>query len=317
VNEFGIINHYFKQLCQQHTLLKLGIGDDAAVIEVPVDNHLAISTDALVSGVHFLPDWDAFDIAYKAMAVNISDMAAMGAIPKWVSIALCLPKPDTAWLERFYLGLKTLLERFNVSLIGGDLTKGPLTISVTIQGLVPKNQFLTRHGALPGDSVYVTGFLGAAGFAVNNLVDNRLAAEDFEQVVDKLKHPEPRVEHGQALLNLASAAIDISDGLAQDLNHICTASGVAARLDKSALPIDALVCAYLKEDAFDFALGSGDDYELCFTVSEDNCLVLEKKLSSLGFNYHKIGEIEEGEGIRIIDEEGNSRSIMPKGYQHF
>ncbi len=246
--------------------LVLGIGDDAACLDIPPDSHLLISTDTLVSGVHFLPQWNPYDIACKSVMVNISDMAAMAADPRWATMALTLPEVDSAWLESFSQGLQDSLKRFNVELIGGDTTKGPLSITLTIMGLVPKGSAVCRSGAQVGDTVYVSGMLGAAALAVTQLQQTDINTEDNAALMSKLLHPHPRVDLNPILRRFASAAIDISDGLSADLNHICVASGVGACLNAEDIPIAPLVKHYLQDKALDLALTGGDDYELCFTV---------------------------------------------------
>lgn len=316
MNEFALIKQFFQSLkAKDHNVL-VGSGDDAAVLSVPNNYELAVSTDALVSGVHFLADWDPFDIAYKVIAVNVSDMAAMGATPKWVSMALCLPDVDSHWLQRFSDGIKHLLELYQIDLIGGDLTRGPLTITVTIQGLLPQGMRLCRNQAKEGDSIYVTGYLGGAALAVANLFDNQIG-DDLATVLALLKQPSARVEHGLTLLPYANAAIDISDGFSADLNHICQASSVGARLYETQIPIHPVVTKHLGKKACRYALQGGDDYELCFTVRADNKKAAEDALTNNHLNFYEVGIIERSPGLKLIDESGLSQSFEPTGYQHF
>lgn len=317
MNEFGLIKHFFQSLSQPDASVIVDSGDDAAIVTVAKGYQLAISTDALVSGVHFLPQWDGYDVAIKSLAVNLSDMAAMGAIPKWVNIALCLPDKDMVWLERFSLGLADMLSQYKVSLIGGDLTQGPLTIAVTIQGWVANDKYLTRSQASVGDSIFVTGTLGAAKLAVENLQQCRLSDADFEHIMNKLQHPVPRIEHGQVLIDYASAAIDISDGLKADLNHICKGSGVGATLYREAIPVDQVLKRNKPNSCIEDALSGGDDYELCFCVSQSNKHSMEQALKAQNLPYYEIGCIEQQPGLRLQDNSGYCIPIKPDGYQHF
>ena len=221
-----------------------GIGDDAACLQIPAGTNLLVSTDTFVSGVHFLPEWYAYDIAFKSVMVNISDMAAMAAQPCWLTLALTLPELNQVWLESFVQGLKDSLNEFNIDLIGGDTTHGPLSITLTIMGLTPEGQALRRCGAKPGDIILVSGELGAAALAVKLLTKAAVPEEDKAELMAKLLHPKPRVDLIDFLRAFATSAIDISDGLSADLNHICVASGVGACLTKMAIPVYALLNKY-------------------------------------------------------------------------
>ena len=265
--EFSLIKQYFTSQPVKRKDVSTGIGDDCAILTVPEKQQVAISTDTLVSGIHFLPTISPEDLAYKALAVNISDLAAVGADPAWASLALTLPKVDNDWLEAFSRSLFALAEYYSIQLIGGDTTKGPLSLTITIQGLVPQGMALLRSGAKIGDWIYVTGFLGdsAAGLAVlqNRLQPSQPESRDY--FITRHLRPQPRLLQGQALRSLASAAIDISDGLISDLNHILTASGCGARINLDALPYStAMKSQVSKEQAEIWALSGGEDYELCF-----------------------------------------------------
>ncbi|MBA2653170.1 MAG: thiamine-phosphate kinase [Tatlockia sp.] len=317
MDEFSLIDKFFKTPALSRDDVVFGIGDDAACLNVPSDKQLVVSTDTLVADVHFLSTWDAYDIACKAVMVNISDIAAMAATPCWVTLALTLPEFDQSWLERFSQGLSDSLKQFGIALIGGDTTHGPLSITLTILGLVPRSKALRRSGAKPGDKIYVSGDLGAAALAVAFLTEDMSEKDEKKVLMQKLLHPYPRVDLVEILQACASSAIDISDGLSADLNHICLASNLGACLSYQAIPVHPLVKKYQAENAVSFALSGGDDYELCFTVPEEK----EKKLVSLlekaGLNCFPIGEIEEKKGLRIVMETGEVNALAPLGYSHF
>lgn len=320
MNEFSLIEQFFKPLSIQSKEVLLGIGDDAACLQIPADNHLLVSTDTLVSEVHFLPTWNPYDLAYRSLMVNISDMAAMAAQPRWITLALTLPAIDKAWLASFTQGLQAALHEWNIVLIGGDTTRGPLSITITIMGLVPQGQAILRQGAKPGDTLLVSGPLGAAALAVRFLKEppqDPLSEEDQAELMKHLLHPKPRVDMIQALRSHASCAIDISDGLSADLNHLCVASGVGACLTRDAIPIHPLVKKYLGPKAIDFALTGGDDYELCFAVSTP---LLESFLAlckSANLVCYPIGVIEAEQGLRTKTAEKGCVDLTPSGYTHF
>ncbi|MFA6037361.1 MAG: thiamine-phosphate kinase [Legionellales bacterium] len=297
LKEFDIIKHYFMRNIADHPEIIQGIGDDAAVWQCE-NATLVTSVDTLVEGRHFFPDCAPEDVAYKALAVNLSDFAAMGAQPRWFTLALTLPKADAKWLEKFSESLFALAKDYNLALIGGDTTQGPLCVTIQIIGTVDKTKMLLRSGAKVGDLVYVSGILGDAGLALKDR-QNKSAQK-------KLNRPQPQVALGLALAGHAHAAIDISDGLAQDLNHILQASGVGARLHLEKLPISAQGEPLL-------ALTAGDDYELCFTIEKNNPII-----EQLTANYLLtcIGEIILEPGLRIYQ---SGQLITPAvlGWQHF
>lgn len=301
--------------------VRLGIGDDCALLTVAEKQLLAISTDTLVSGVHFLADIDPADLGYKALAVNLSDLAAMGADPVWLSLALTLPEVDKAWLKAFSDSLFEQLNYYGMQLIGGDTTRGPLSMTLTINGLIPAGRALTRGGARIGDWIYVTGTLGdsAAGLAI---LQDRLQVDDQaarEYLLKRHLRPLPRVLQGQALRDLASSAIDISDGLISDLKHVLKASECGARIELDELPMSQVVLTgHTDEDqALRWALTGGEDYELCFTVPEINRGALEVALSDLGVDYTCIGQIgPQSEGMKFYRD--NQEVELPwQGYDHF
>lgn len=317
MDEFSLIDTYFTPFVHHRSDVVFGIGDDAACLDIPAGMQLLVSCDTLIVGVHFLSDWDPYDIAYRAVMVNVSDIAAMGGYPCWVNLALTLPSPDCAWLERFSKGLHCALKKYNITLIGGDTTCGALAMTLTIHGLVPKDHAIRRNGASVGDIIYVTGELGAAALAVLHLKIDGMNEVDKDIIMEKLLHPIPRIDFARDLSTLASAAIDISDGLSADLNHICTASQVAAALVLEAIPIHPLVKKYQGNTALDFALSGGDDYELCFTVSPTNEPLLLKRLAQSNLTCYRIGVIEAGSGLRETTLTGDSQLLEPRGYRHF
>lgn len=317
MNEFSLIEHYFKSIPPKRNDVLLGIGDDAACLQIPEGMNLLVSTDTLVSGVHFLPQWNPYDIAYKAVMVNISDMAAMGAQPCWITLALTLSELNQSWLDSFAKGIKDSLGLFNVDLIGGDTTKGPLSMTLTIMGITPQGQSIRRCGAMAGDVILVSGQLGAAGLAVKLLDDQKVNSKDKMELMDKLLHPKPRIDLCPLLRKYATAAIDISDGLSADLNHICVASGVGASLFKEAIPVHPLLNKYCPEQAIDLALSGGDDYELCFTVSAQQLDSFNRELQKENLVCFPIGVIEEKPGLRIQSSGSQSEKLRPRGYSHF
>ncbi|WP_419419055.1 thiamine-phosphate kinase [Legionella sp. D16C41] len=317
MNEFKLIDVFFKKDVLARKDVIFGIGDDAACIEVPAGHQVLISTDTLVADVHFLSSWDPYIIAWKAVMVNVSDIAAMAAEPCWVSLALTLPTLDLKWLERFSLGFHAALKQYNIALIGGDTTKGPLSITLTIHGLVPSGKFVRRSGAKIGDEIWVTGQLGAAAQAVKCLEGYyQVAANDFAQLLYKLQYPKPRVDFISLLQTFATAAIDISDGLSGDLNHICEESNTGACLDLVAIPSHPLVKKYQKEKTIDFVLQGGDDYELCFTIRPDNHDSFSQALKECQLTCYQIGVIEKEKGLRG-SYNGQIKAISVQSYSHF
>lgn len=319
MDEFCLIDHFFKKQALSRDEVVYGIGDDAACVNVPSNQQLLITTDTLVAGVHFLADWDPYDIAYKAVMVNVSDIAAMAAKPCWASLALSLPKMDSAWLKGFSQGLHEALQKYAIALIGGDTTRGPLTITLTMHGLAPSGKALRRNGAKLGDKIFVSGELGAAAMAVSWLPshEKELSKDEQQTLSRKLKHPFARVDLSDILQQYAQAAIDISDGLSADLYHICDASGVGACLSLTALPIHSLVAKYQSENALSFVLGGGDDYELCFTVSPKREKDFLLALAKANLTCYPIGEIESKKGLRMMTGQGRIVSLPPQGYRHF
>lgn len=319
MDEFELISRFFKNNGITRKDVDLGIGDDGAIVTVPENCQLVVTTDTLISGVHFFPDMNPRALGHRALAVNLSDLAAMGAEPAWISLALTLPEADIQWLEEFTAGMHEIAEYFNVQIIGGDTTKGPLTISVCAKGTVPKGKALKRSGAKNGDWIYVSGPLGDSGVAIEAQKGKHdLSPRQLEAVKKRFEYPSPRVAAGQVLRGLASSAIDISDGLIADLQHILDLSDVGAIIDVEKVPVsDVLQEALTQEEYLPYALAYGDDYELLFTVPEDNKGMLEINLRQYGVEAICIGQIKGNAGeIELLKNEERFE-INQKGYQHF
>lgn len=319
VDEFSLINSYFSACGAAGNDTLLGVGDDCALLTPPVGEVLAVTTDTLLADVHFPLDSPARYIAQRALAVNLSDMAAMGATPRWFQLALTIPGADQDWLSEFSAGLHAMAGRFNCMLVGGDTTRGPLTISITLLGTVPPDKALKRSGAKPGDIIYVSGSLGdgAGGLAA---VEGRLSVdkEDAAYLEERFWQPKPRISEGLAIRTFASAAIDISDGLLADLGHIAKASQVGALLEVDQLPVSqALQRAVSVEQGRAWALAGGDDYELCFTVPTGGAAHCQRLIDAGLLMATPIGLIEEGSGVRCVDEQGLAVEVECSGYKHF
>ncbi len=318
LNEFQLIHRFFERNSRSENIT-LGVGDDAALVRVPSDHELVIAIDTLVDGVHFPVDTCAADIGYKALAVNLSDLAAMGADPSWATLALTLPESDTEWLTGFAGGFFELADEWGVSLIGGDTTHGPLTVSVQVAGHVPTGQALRRSGARVGDQIWVTGTLGDAALALAHVKDRlRLSPVSFEQSLVRLNRPTPRLREGSALREIATAAIDISDGLGADLGHVLEASSVGATLYAERLPLSKILREQFGSHMdWNLPLGGGDDYELCFTASPDKQPMIEERFHELGTACTRIGSIEEQSGLRCVMPDGKTIDPRALGYDHF
>jgi thiamine-monophosphate kinase len=318
LNEFEIIDKFFKKAYPSSKgNLILGIGDDAAIINVSEDSELVISTDTLVSGVHFFEDSSPEDIAHKALSVNLSDIAAMGALPRWISLSLTLPDNNIIWIGKFSSSFNDLAEQHSLTLIGGDLTKGPLSITVQIYGVAPKGKSLRRSGASSGDLIYVTGELGAAAYALNHIQDSETFPAITDNEMMRLKRPEARVKTGLELRDNATSCIDISDGLFADLGHILKASNVGAEVKLSHLPFSESLKNLNKDQAIELALTGGDDYELCFTLPKGLSETAINKLESL-CPIHCIGKINKNiSELSLIDDDGQPYEIKSSAYRHF
>lgn len=292
----------------------LGIGDDAAVLEPVPGRQLVVCTDTLVEAVHFPAGTDPRAIGHKSLAVNLSDLAAMGAEPEWFLLALTLPDADEQWLAAFAAGMGDLAGRTGVSLVGGDTTHGPLSITVTAAGSVAPGTALTRGGARPGDRVAVSGCPGLAAQALEALMAGK---EPPGSSLKALEYPEPRLALGQALCGLATACIDLSDGLLADLGHILAQSGVGAEIDLACLPQSGTLADLAEEQRWRLQLGGGDDYELCFTVPAEKEAELTALARSCGVGLTVIGAVTEGPDLVMRRPDGSRYEQATRGYEHF
>ncbi|CAH1198647.1 thiamine monophosphate kinase [Candidatus Nitrotoga sp. BS] len=315
-SEFDLIRRFFTRATPGAVL---GVGDDAALLHVGSGMELAVSTDMLVSGTHFFPDTDPFSLGYKALAVNLSDMAAMAAQPRWATLALSLPEVDEIWLEKFSAGLFALADEHHVELIGGDTTRGPLNLCVTIMGEVPRGAALRRSGAQVGDDVWVSGVLGDAALALAHMQGHvQLTAKDIAACTSALHQPMPRVALGLALRGVAHCAIDISDGLLADLGHILECSNAGAEIVFAALPASSAMQLYLEQPLGKHCvLAGGDDYELCFTVSVAHRSEVEKIAVNLELRLTRIGTITAEKKCIVRAADGSVVNIEEFGYDHF
>jgi len=317
--EFNLIDKYFVGRQSQRKDVYLAAGDDCALVKAPSNVQIAISTDTLVAGTHFLADANPAWVAHKALASNISDLAAMGATPAWVSFALTMPEPDEVWLAPFCDAFFKLADYFGIQLIGGDTTKGPLSLTLTVQGFVPEGKALTRSGAKVGDWVYVTGNLGDAKAGLDVILDASLRSSIVAPALERAHYlSTPRVLAGQALIGLASSAIDISDGLVSDIKHILQRSEVGVSLDVSQLPISSELVQFLddKVTAQQYALSSGEEYELCFTVPDQNSGSLQSALSHAGCKFTCIGQIRP-KGTFELHDNNQPLDWDLSGFDHF
>jgi len=316
LNEFELIQTFFARQQINRADVAAGIGDDAALLQPPPGQLLAVTSDLLVSGVHFFPDTDPAALGHKALAVNLSDLAAMGAEPAWFLLNLTLPKVDAAWLEKFCRGMFGLAREYGAQLVGGDTSRGPLAIAIEAHGFVPAGLALRRSGAKVGDRIYVTGTLGDAALALQQRRGRlSLPKNEIASVAERLDRPTPRVREGLALRGVANSAIDVSDGLLADLGHILEMSRVGARLFRDKIPMSPVCRAHLNDLGWDGVLANGDDYELCFTVPAANIAALEK--IPVADDFRHIGEIEVEAGLRILDESGKAYRPRETGHDHF
>lgn len=318
-SEFDIIKQLQLAQSVDRAELVLGIGDDAAVLDIPKGKQLVISTDTLNAGVHFPVDTSPQDIGFKSLAVNLSDMAAMGAEPFAVNLSLAMPADEHEWLAGFTEGFLSLASQHNVQLAGGDTTRGPLSISVTMLGLVSPGEVLRRDTAKPGDSIYVTGTLGDAGAALLGLMGElKLNGPQQQQLYARLNRPQARVELGQALTGIASACIDLSDGLAADVGHLVESGELGATLYVDQLPLSEHY-----REVFDLAGGwslplyAGDDYELCFTVADANLGRLQALDNGFNIPLTCVGMIDASPGVKLMMPDGTTTLAESKGYDHF
>jgi thiamine-monophosphate kinase len=314
--EFELIDRFFSRPGGD---ARLGVGDDAALVEPAPGHDLVVTTDTLVSGIHFLPEAEPRGLGYKALAVNLSDLAAMGARPRWALLAITVPKVDEPWLSAFAEGFYDLARRHEVTLIGGDTTRGPLAITVTALGEVATGSALRRDGARVGDELWVSGQIGSAALALRHVRGEvRLKGNGLEACMSRLEAPIPRVELGKELVKVASSAIDVSDGLVADAGHICTCSGVGIEISYADVPSISDV-THLKGDQVirEALLAGGDDYELLFTVPTGGSLQMDSISARVGLALTRIGRVVAGEGVRVLDASGEEIAVDIGGYEHF
>jgi len=326
MGEFELIDRYFRtaaaQMLQRRGDVALGIGDDAAVLEVPTGRQLVAAIDTMVEGRHFPAGCAARSIGHRALAVNLSDLAAMGADPAWFLLALTMPAASSAFLAEFARGLFELASQHGVALVGGDTTAGPLSMSVQVLGTVPLGTAITRSGAAQGDLLYVSGTPGDAAAGLQHLLRAMPGASDSDMpdtqqyLLQRFLYPEPRVELGLALRGVASACIDVSDGLAADAGRLAAASGCGASIDVDQLPLSAALLQAGAAQAVSYALTGGDDYELCFTVAPARRAQLEARLANVKCRVSCIGRVDEKLSLRIL-RDGNPVKCDTRGYDHF
>jgi thiamine-monophosphate kinase len=324
--EFDLIAILRDRVAIARADVRLGIGDDAAILAAPAGHQLVMTTDTLVGGVHFPHSTRPEDIGWKSLAVNLSDLAAMGATPAWVLLSLTLPDADRSFVERFADGFAELASQHHVALIGGDTTRGALTIGVTAIGFVPDDQALRRDGARVGDLVFVTGTLGDAAAGLRCLDKRAASHADLaaapdavrEALIARLDRPTPRIAAGIVLRESASSCIDVSDGLLADLGHVAQRSGVAIEISSELLPASpALLQTFDSSTRLVLQASGGDDYELAFTLPPDKAPAALRDLAKVGGGATRIGRIVEGAGVRLIDESGAEIVLAQRGWEHF
>lgn len=319
LGEFELIAKYFATATGGRQDVVLGVGDDAALLRVPEGRELVVAADTLVAGVHFPPGTPPAAIGHRALAVNLSDLAAMGATPAWFTLALTLPRAEEMWLEEFSRGLLELARRFDVALVGGDTTSGPLAMTVQAMGHAAPGTAIRRSGAHPGDGIYLSATTGdaAAGLAVLQGEIEIASEEARAELIARFLWPEPRVALGTALVGVASAAIDVSDGLLADLQKLLGASQVGGQLDLDLPPVSpALMQIADARAALQFAAAGGDDYELCFTAPEAHAGAVQRIAGALEIPLTRIGVVEAAPGLRCFSG-GRQVDLRVAGFDHF
>jgi thiamine-monophosphate kinase len=321
MNEFALIDRFFRRAVRDPAV-RIAVGDDGAVVAPASGCDLVFSVDMLVEGRHFVAGVDPATLGHKTLAVNLSDMAAMGAKPRWALLAGALPDIDERWLAEFARGLFELADRFSVTLIGGDTTRGPRNLCLTIVGEVPAGKALTRAGAKAGDDIYVSGTLGDAALALAVLQGKaKLGGVELAQARSRLETPEPRVALGEVLRGVATAAIDISDGLTGDLQHILDQSRVGAALDVALIPRSPMLARLIdgagREVGLACLLAGGDDYELCFTAATPARDVISAIARDSGVPLARIGTVTGNPGLVVRDERGAPMAALPMSFDHF
>ena len=318
IGEFNLIERFFSRDLANSADIVAGVGDDCAVIEVPSGKQLLISTDTLLEDIHFPANTEPDNIGYKSLAVSLSDLAAMGARPAYATLNLSMPEYDEKWLEKFSSGFYELASKYRVALIGGDTVQGPLCISVTVYGLTDSGESLMRSGACVGDGIYVTGTLGDAALGLMNArVGLKVSSRDARYLQDKLERPQPRIDAGEALRKHATSAIDISDGLVADLSHILKASNVGATIDLESIPTSNVYRNLMPKIGWDHALAHGDDYELCFTLSQEVAMMHAELKFETGVPISRIGTVVKQPGLVIKNSSGEIYQSKTPGYSHF
>ncbi|MDX1390739.1 MAG: thiamine-phosphate kinase [Rheinheimera sp.] len=319
MGEFELISRYFASCGAKRTDATIGVGDDGAVLQVRDGYDLIVTTDTMVAGTHFFPDDDARALGHKLVAVNVSDLAAMGAEPAWLSLALTLPAVDEPWLAAFAAGLHETAEYYNCRLIGGDTTRGPLSLTMIAKGIVPRGKALTRAGAKVGDYIYVTGTLGDAALGLKLCQGTHEVSKKHQaHILQRFHYPSARVALGQALRNIASSAMDLSDGLYGDIAHILKRSGVGASIDVAKLPLSqAVKDSCDTATALQLALSGGEDYELLFTVPEAKRGSLDVLLSPYGIALSCIGRITGVAGKLELKQGEQPFHYQHTGFAHF
>ncbi|MDT8387040.1 MAG: thiamine-phosphate kinase [Thiogranum sp.] len=315
ISEFDVIARFFTRSGRHRDDVLLGIGDDAALLQVAAGRALVVAMDTLVAGRHFPGTTNPEDIGFKSLAVNLSDLAAMGAAPAWATLSLTIPAVDERWLEAFASGFFELADRFGVELVGGDTTRGPLSVTVQAHGLIDPDKVLRRDRARPGQKLFVTGTLGDAALALHQLSHGEPADAELRRRLDR---PEPRVAFGAVLAQLGrTAAIDVSDGLLADLGHLLDASGCGASIQLDRLPKSPALAGAPDALARDCQLAGGDDYELCFTLDADAVDRMRVAAAEQSLEITEIGCIEALPGIRCLHEDGSIHMPQNRGFDHF
>lgn len=316
-SESELIDRFFRELGAARADVVLGIGDDAALLRVAGDAELVLTTDALVEGVHFLPGAPAQSLGHRALAVNLSDIAAMGATPNWALLALNLPEADERWLQPFAAGFGALARAHGVALVGGNVSRGPLSITVQLAGVLPRGEGLRRDGAHPGEALYVSGSVGDAAAGLKRLRGQlRATPEAGAYLQQRFEFPLPRVQLGAGLRGLASACIDVSDGLYADAQRLLRASGCGASIALECLPVSWALRETLGELAWQQALAGGEDYELCFSAPQANAAAIAALAERTATAVSRIGSLEAGAGVELK----LNNAVMqfsPLGFEHF
>ena len=319
MDEFELINRFFRPLCVDVAENDIGIGDDASVLTAPNKQQLVVTTDTHVESVHFPAGAKPYDVGFRSCTTSLSDIAAMGATARWASLALTVPDANDGWFEGFAGGAAAALKQCEASLIGGDTTRGPLVITWNIIGTVSPGTALLRSGALPGDGIYVSGTLGSSAAALTFPLTGAHSYKGFQaKLRDRYWYPQPRFDMARRLRSVASACIDISDGLIADLTHLARSSNCGAVIDSVQVPMDSILIELVGiERGLQMALTGGDDYELCFTVAQENEMELMRLGKKLDLCITRIGSMVEGSGVRVIGESDLEITINRTGYRHF